>query len=100
MWKIPEFIPDEDLTKMPLILLLILASVLRTSVTYSRESRPRLANQDILAMVGHGLPDGVVLQAIKATENEFDVSPYGLRALKRAGVSDELVDAMLSSVPH
>jgi hypothetical protein len=82
-WKIPEYIPDEDLTRMPLALLLVLASVLQTSATYSEETRPKLANQDIAALVAHGLPERVILQAINATENEFDVSRDGLPILRK-----------------
>ena len=73
MWKLPEFVTEEDLTDKPLILLLMLASVLQTSTTYSQESRPRLANQDLVTLLGHGIPESLILQAIAATDREFDL---------------------------
>ena len=98
MWRLPEFISQEDLMDKPLILLLVLASVLQTSITYSpKERRPRLVNQDVVALLAHGLPESLVLTAIKTTENEFDVSGDGLCNLKRAGVSNQVIDAMLSA---
>jgi len=95
MWKRPEVVTEEDLTDKPLILLLLLASILQTPITYSPESRPKLANQDVVALVNHGLPDRLILRAIDATDNEFDLCPYGLRDLKEANISDEMIDAML-----
>lgn len=95
MWNLPEFVTGEDLTDNPLILLLVLASVLQTPITYSPESRPRLANQDVVALVNHGLPERLILRAIEATDNEFDLCPHGLQDLKKAGISDEVIDAML-----
>jgi hypothetical protein len=95
MWKLPEFVTEEDLTDKPLILFLILASVLQTSITYSRASQPRLANKDVVALVDHGLPESLVLRAIDATEQDFDLGPHSLRDLKEAGVSSDVIDAML-----
>jgi hypothetical protein len=74
MWKLPEFVTEEDLTDKPLILLFMLASVLQTSITYSQESRPRLANQDVVTLLDHGIPEeSLILQAIAATDSEFDL---------------------------
>jgi len=95
MWKIPDFISEEDLTDRPLILRLILASVLQTSVTYSQETRPVLTNQDIATLSVAGVPEQVLLKAIKAAEDEFDVSGLALANLKRDGISDELIGAIL-----
>jgi len=95
MWKLPEFAMEEDLTDKPLILFLVLASILQTSITYSPESRPRLANQDVVALVNHGLPERLILRAIDAADNEFDLCPCGLRGLKESDISAEMIDAML-----
>ena len=72
MWKLPEFVTEEDLTDKPLILLLLLASVLQTSISYSSESGPRPANQHVVALVDLGLPESLVLRAIEASDNVFD----------------------------
>jgi len=95
MWKLPEFMTEEDLTDKPLIVLLILASVLQTSITYSRDRPPRLANQDVVTLVDHGIPESLVLRAIEAADNEFDICPQSLHDLKQAGVSNHLIAAML-----
>ena len=98
MWKLPEFISEEDLLDKPMILLLVLASVLQSSVTYSPGDSLCLGNQDVVTLVAHGLPETMVLRAIeKKTENKFDVSPAALRDLRKAGISDELIAAMCST---
>jgi len=95
MGKLLEFVMEEDLTDEPLILFLVLASILQTPITYSPESRPKLSNCDVVALVNHGLPERLILRAIDATDNEFDLCPCGLRDLKEADISDAMIDAML-----
>jgi hypothetical protein len=97
MWRLPEFISEEDLLDKPMILLLVLASVLQSSVTYSPGNSLRLANQDVVTLVAHGLPETMVLRAIEKTENKFDVSSASLRDLRKAGISDALIAAMCST---
>ena len=95
MWTLHELLPEEDLMERPLILLLIVASILQTPITYSLDSLPQLSNQDVLTLIAHGLPESIVLRAIEATENDFDVSWPALLSLKRDGIRDEMVEAML-----
>jgi hypothetical protein len=97
MWRLPEFISEEDLLDKPMILLLVLASVLQSSVTYSPGDSLCLANQDVVTLVAHGLPETMVLRAIEKTKNKFDVSPASLRDLRKAGISDALIAAMCST---
>jgi len=87
---------EEDLTDRPLVLLLLVASVLQTTITYSSECPPCLRNEDVITLVSHGLPEVVVLRAIQATENAFDITPLELRNLQNSGISDTLIEAMLS----
>lgn len=55
-----------------------------------------LTNQDILKMVQAGLGESVVLATIRtAKATSFDLSPDGLIALKKAGVSDPIVATMI-----
>lgn len=95
MWTPQEFASEEDLTQSPLILLLIVASILQTPITYSPDSLPRLSNQDVLTLRAHGLPESIVLRAIGVTENGFDVSWSAQLHLRREGISDEVIEAML-----
>jgi len=97
MWRLPEFVSEEDLLDMPMILLLVLASVLQSSVTYSPGDSLCLGNEDVVTLVAHGLPESMVLRAIEKTKNKFDVSPASLRDLRKAGISDALIAAMCST---
>ena len=57
---------------------------------------PGLTNQDILKMVQAGLGEAVVIATIRtATAASFDLSPDGLIALKKGGVSDAIVALMI-----
>jgi hypothetical protein len=98
MWKLPEFVSEEDITDKPMVLLLVLSAVLQTSIIYSPgESGARLRNKDVMTLLRHGLPESLVLKAINAIENDFDLSNSGLRDLERTGVSDQLINAMQSA---
>jgi hypothetical protein len=56
-----------------------------------------LTNEDVIAMMSGGLPEGVIIGAIAANDVNFDVSVNGLLALKKAGVGDKVVEAMLAA---
>ena len=72
------------------LLLCFSASIVAQSV------KAALTNDDVEQMLSAGLTDDVVVQAISANEVHFDVSPNGLLALKKANVSDKVVQAMLA----
>lgn len=74
---------------------------LRTTVaaqapTTSQDTRP-LMNADIIRMVKSGLAEGVVISAIEANDSSFDVSADALIALKQAGISQNIIAAMLAA---
>src|SRR5258707_137574 len=55
-----------------------------------------LTNQDVLKMVQAGLGESVVLATVRtAGATSFDLSPDGLIALKKGGVSDAIVSVMI-----
>jgi hypothetical protein len=56
-----------------------------------------LTNQDVISMVKNLLPESVILSAIKTNDTDFDVSATGLIALKKAGVSAKVMEAMLDA---
>ncbi|HVH71584.1 MAG TPA: hypothetical protein VNB49_10790 [Candidatus Dormibacteraeota bacterium] len=56
-----------------------------------------LTNQDVISMVKSLLPESVILSAIKTNDADFDVSATGLIALKKAGVSAKVMEAMLDA---
>jgi hypothetical protein len=56
-----------------------------------------LSNQDIISMVKSMLPESVILSAIKTDDTDFDISATGLIALKKAGVTAKVMEAMLDA---
>jgi hypothetical protein len=56
-----------------------------------------LTNADVIKMVKGGLPESVVVSAIQAGPAKFDISPDGLIALHKAGVTQGEMDAILAS---
>ena len=74
-----------------LLLLVLVASAAAQS------SKAALTNDDVKQMLSSGLTDDVVVQAISANDVHFDVSPTGLLALKKANVSDKVIQAMLAA---
>jgi hypothetical protein len=63
----------------------------------AQQKNPALTNGDILTMVKGGLQEATVLNAIAANETDFDVSAKALLDLKQAGISDKIIDAMLTA---
>lgn len=57
-----------------------------------------LTNQDVISMVKSLLPESVILGSIKSSDTDFDISATGLIALKKAGVSTKVMEAMLDAV--
>jgi hypothetical protein len=55
-----------------------------------------LTNDSVIGMVKAGLAEGVVIQKIRTSQRKFDTSTDGLVKLKAAGVSDKIVEAMIT----
>lgn len=54
-----------------------------------------LTNDAIVTMTNAGLSDGVILARIRSSQTRFDVSTPALIKLKQAGVSDQVIEAMV-----
>jgi hypothetical protein len=59
--------------------------------------RKAVTNDDIVNMVENRFEESTVLDLIEVSDTQFDVSPASLIALKKAGVSDRVIGAMLES---
>jgi len=71
------------------------ASAASSAPTPTGQSTPRTTNNaDIIKLVQAGYSDDTILSAINEASGGYDVSPDGLAALKRAGVSDKVVAAI------
>jgi len=79
-----------------LVLLLMLVSV--GLVKAAPPADKPLTNQDVISMVKSLLPDSVIISSIKTNDTDFDISATGLIALKKAGVTAKIMEAMLDAV--
>ncbi len=75
--------------------LLLLLTV--AALAAAQSAKVAITNDDIQQMLSQGLTDDVVVEAISANKVNFDVSPSALLALKKANVSDKVVQAMLTA---
>ena len=55
-----------------------------------------LNNDSIIKMVKAQLSDDVIVTTINASPGAYDTSPDGLIALKQAGVSNKVIDALVA----
>jgi hypothetical protein len=65
-----------------------------TDAGASRAQDRPMRNEDVIALKTAGMNDDVILDKIRSSAPEFDLSESGLAKLKAANVSSSLVDAM------
>ncbi len=79
-------------------LLLLLAST-----TWSQPLSKRITNKDVIDMAALGLSDDIIIAKIRGAAAggtlQFDTSVDGLKALKTAKVSDEVIKVMINPAP-
>jgi hypothetical protein len=85
--------PRRRLTAFVLTAALILAGVRSLAAA---PAQPPLTNDDIVAMVQAGLPQDVIFEKIKTSRTAFDTSTQALVALKKAGVSGDVIRVMVN----
>lgn len=56
-----------------------------------------MRNADVVALVKAGLSSSIIIDKIRTSKTDFDLSTDALILLKQAGVSDEVVGAMLAA---
>jgi len=69
----------------------VLAALAATAAT---QPAPSLTNEDVIKMVRADVGARIIITTIQSSGGAFDVSPNGLIALKQAGVSDEIIEAI------
>jgi hypothetical protein len=78
------------------LLCVLLAAALCTAQQLSK----KMTNKDVIEMQGLGLPDDVIIEKIQtASATDFDTSVAGLKALKAAKVSNDVIRAMVHQHP-
>src|SRR5262245_47211375 len=80
------------------ILAIGLAALLALGASRTDAQGPAtLTNADVAEMVRSGLPDSVIVAKIRTAPARFDVGTEALVALKRAGASDRVLEAMVAA---
>ncbi len=90
-----ELIEESHIYKLPVVSLIV-AALLDNSFLSSEQRRVRLTNAHVVRLANSCLSDSVIVRVIGVYDTEFDTSDRGLLALKRKGVSDQVIAAMLS----
>jgi hypothetical protein len=87
------------LTSLLTVLFLLLAS----ATTWSQQLSKRITNKDVIDMAGLGLSDDVIISKIRSASAggtlQFDTSVDGLKQLKVAKVSDDVIKVMINPAP-
>ena len=77
--------------------------LLLASTTWSQQLSTRLTNKDVIDMVGLGLSDDIIISKIRSATAggtlQFDTSVNGLKELKAAKVSDDVIKVMINPTP-
>ncbi|HEX8087948.1 MAG TPA: hypothetical protein VF762_03800, partial [Blastocatellia bacterium] len=83
----------------PMILILINLS-LCTQVFSNQQSNPEtLTNDTIIMMTAGGLSASIIVNKIKTSKSNFNLTTAELLRLKQAKVADEVINAMMQSSP-
>ena len=88
---------------MILLVCLLLASSAFPAITAAQpaaSSAAPLTNEDIVRMVQAGLPANVIVTVIKSSKAAFSLDTDSLIALTKAGVSGEVLRAMVNAAPE
>ena len=83
---------------MRAVLVLVLVAAVSLSLPGATSiAQEVLTNDSVIQMVKAGLPEAVVIAKIKGTATKFDLKTDSLVGLKKAGVSDKVLEAMLAA---
>lgn len=76
---------------------LLLAAFCLSASQNIRAQEETMTNGEVVSLVKAGLNQSIIVNKIRASKTNFDLSTDGLIALKKAGVSDAVVTAMLEA---
>jgi hypothetical protein len=81
--------------KKQLGLVLVTCLLMGTSVVVAQQAKTSMTNADVVEMVKAGLPETTIVLAIQQSQTNFDTSPQALILLKKQGVGQKILEAML-----
>jgi hypothetical protein len=73
-----------------------LTASLLTALSTAASAQETLTNQGVVEMVRAGLSERVIIAKIRTSPTRFDTSTDGLIALKKSGVSEKIIEAIMS----
>ena len=76
---------------------LLSVSILSVSADAQQSAESLLTNTSVVKLVKAGFKDKTIIAIISSRPNVFDLAPEELIQLKRQGVSENIILAMLSS---
>ena len=82
-------------TNRPFIV--ILAATALCSALLAQQASQPLTNLDVIKMVKGGLPESVIVSSIQSRKGKYNISPDGLIALHKAGVTQGEMDAIMAA---
>jgi hypothetical protein len=88
---------NSALARRTLGALAILSVLVGAGLATPAAAQETLTNESIVAMLKGGLSEAVVLARIRSSPANFDTNTNSLLALKKAGVSDKVIEAMVSA---
>jgi hypothetical protein len=80
-----------------LLILVLVAAVGLSLPGATSLAQEVLTNDSVIQMIKAGLPEAVVIAKIKSTSSKFDLKTDSLVSLKKAGVSDKVLEAMVAA---
>ena len=79
-------------------LLFVAPALLIACACAAQQSQKPLTNADVIKMVKAGVPESVIVSSIQSSPGKYDVSPDGLVALHKAGLTQNEMDAVMSAM--
>ena len=76
---------------------LLLSTAIVCGTSLAQQTQKPMTNKDVTTMVKGGLPESVVVAAIQSRPANYDTSPAALVALKKAGVTDNELNAIMAA---
>lgn len=77
--------------------MLVVTGLQLGSVLLSQPAQKPLTNTDVIKMVSSGLPESVIVSSIQSRKGKYNISPDGLIALHKAGVTQGEMDAIMAA---
>lgn len=79
------------------LLFYLILNILMVSIAFAQDKEEIVTNSVIIDMVKAKLGETIIINKIKNSKTNFDLSTNTLIKLKEAGVSDNIVNAMMEA---